>query len=238
MQQGIVSPVALAEIGAVLGDPARARMLTALLDGRALTAGELAFHGGIAAPTASAHLARMTALGLLGLEKQGRHRYYRLASERVARMLEGVQLVAAEGPRRHRPPGPQDAALRLARRCYDHVAGRLGVALAEGLAGAGHLELDGEGGRVTAQGRAFLQDFGLDLEALAGGRRCFCRPCLDWSERRHHLAGALGSALASRFFALDWLRRQRDSRALLVTEAGAAGFARRFGLPDEALRLP
>lgn len=231
-----VSPVALAEVGAALGDPARARMLTALLDGRALTAGELAFHGGIAAPTASGHLAKLTALGLLALETQGRHRYYRLASPLVARMLEGVQLVAAvEGPKRHRPPGPADAQLRLARTCYDHLAGRLGVALADALVGGGHVELDGEGGRVTATGAGFLAGFGLELETLAGGRRCFCRPCLDWSERRPHLAGALGQALAERCFELGWLRRIKDSRALAITPAGREGFVGRLGLPLVAL---
>jgi DNA-binding transcriptional ArsR family regulator len=228
----IVSPVALAEIGAALGDPVRAKMLTQLLDGRALTAGELAFHGGIAAPTASGHLAKLTALGLLALQKQGRHRYYRLASPLVARMLEGVQLVAAvEGPKRHRPPGPADAQLRLARSCYDHLAGRLGVALADALVGGGHVELDGEGGRVTAAGAGFLAGFGLELETLAAGRRCFCRPCLDWSERRPHLAGALGRALAERCLQLGWIRRVKDSRAVAVTPAGRQGFVDRLGLP-------
>lgn len=228
----IASPVALAEVGAALGDPARARMLTALLDGRALTAGELAFHGGVAAPTASGHLGKLTELGLLALEKQGRHRYYRLASPLVARMLEGVQLVAAvEGPRRHRPPGPADAQLRLARTCYDHLAGRLGVGLADALVAAGHLELDGEGGRVTAAGAGFLAGFGLDLAGLAGGRRCFCRPCLDWSERRPHLAGALGRALAEQCLERGWIRRVRDSRAVAVTPPGRLGFVETFGLP-------
>lgn len=229
----IASPVALAEIGAALGDPTRAKMLTALLDGRALTAGELAWHGGIAAPTASGHLAKLTELGLLALEKQGRHRYFRLASPLVARMLEGIQLVAAvEGPKRHRPTGPADAALRLARTCYDHLAGRLGVGLADALVAAGHVELTAEGGRITPGGARFLGDFGLDIAGLTGGRRCFCRPCLDWSERRPHLAGALGEALATQCFRLGWIRRQKDSRAVAVTPGGRQGFVRRLGLPD------
>ncbi len=233
----IASPVALAEIGAALGDPSRAKMLTALLDGRALTAGELAWHGGISAPTASGHLTKLTALGLLALEKQGRHRYFRLASPLVARMLEGIQLVAGEGPKRHRPTGPADVALRLARTCYDHLAGRLGVALADALVDAGHLELTAEGGRVTVGGAEFLGAFGLDLEGLAGGKRCFCRPCLDWSERRPHLAGALGQALAARCFQLGWIRRQKDSRAVAITPAGRLGFVSRLGLPDDSLTL-
>lgn len=231
----IASPVALAEIGAALGDPARARMLTALLDGRALTAGELAFHAGVAAPTASGHLARLAELGLLALEKQGRHRYYRLASPLVARMLEGVQRVAAEGPRRHRPPGPADAQLRLARTCYDHLAGRLGVGLADALVAAGRLELDGEGGRLTDAGARFLAGFGLDLPALAEGRRCFCRPCLDWSERRPHLAGALGAALARACFERGWIARVKDSRAVAITAAGRRGLVAEFGLPADLL---
>lgn len=226
-----VSVLNLAEIGQLVGDPARAAMLQALMSGRALTAGELAFQAGVGASTASGHLAKMTAAGLLSAAKQGRHRYFRLASGEVARMLEGIQLVAAlHAPPRHRSRSPADEALRLARTCYDHLAGRLGVALTDALGARGHIELGEEGGRVTAGGEAFLADLGLDLAAARAKRRSFCRPCLDWSERRPHIAGALGAALADRFLGAGWLRRQRDSRALTITPGGRLLLRDRFGV--------
>lgn len=226
-----VSSVNLAEIGQLVGDPARAAMLQALMSGRALTAGELAFQAGVTASTASGHLAKMTAAGLLAPAKQGRHRYFRLASGEVARMLEAVQLVAAlHAPPRHRSRSGGDEALRFARTCYDHLAGRLGVALADSLTERGQIELAEEGGIVTAAGEAFLADLGLDLAAARAKRRSFCRPCLDWSERRPHIAGALGAALADRLLALGWLRRQRDSRAVTITPPGRLALRERFGV--------
>ncbi len=226
-----VSSLNLAEIGQLVGDPARAAMLQALMGGRALTAGELAFQAGVAASTASGHLAKMTATGLLAPAKQGRHRYFRLASPEVARMLEGIQLVAAlHAPPRRRPASRADEALRLARTCYDHLAGRLGVALSDALTAGGQVELSEEGGQVTASGETFLAELGLDLEAARARHRAFCRPCLDWSERRPHLAGALGAALAERFLAAGWLRRQRDSRAVTITPAGALLLRQRFAI--------
>ncbi len=221
----------IAEIAALIGDPARANMLTALLDGRALTASELAYAARVTPQTASAHLAKLAEARLLGLEKQGRHRYFRLASPEVARMLEALAVVAAAGPPRYRPPSPRDEALRLARTCYDHLAGQLGVALADALAGRGYLVLDGDGGEVTEAGARFLGEFGLDLARLSRQRRRFCRPCLDWSERRHHLGGALGAALAARCVELAWIERIRDSRAVSITAAGRRGLAEVFGIP-------
>jgi DNA-binding transcriptional ArsR family regulator len=224
------APPGLAEIAALIGSPARANMLAALLDGRVLTAGELADAAHVSPQTTSGHLAQLTEARLLTLEKRGRNAYYRLASPTVGAMLEGILAVAAEGPPRYRRRWRGDEALRTARTCYDHLAGRLGVALADALQYQGHVVLAADGGIVTAAGDAFFAEFGIAPGDLAGGRRAFCRPCLDWSERRHHLAGAVGAALAARCFALGWIARQRDTRAVLISDAGIRGFAEAFGV--------
>jgi DNA-binding transcriptional ArsR family regulator len=222
--------IQIAEIAALVGDPARANMLSALMDGRALTAGELAYAAGVSPQTTSGHLAKLTEARLLVPRKQGRHRYYRLATPSVGHMIEGIMAVAADGPPRRSPPGKFDGALRNARTCYDHFAGRLGVGLADALVERGHVVLDDEGGEITAPGIDFLNRFGLDLAAAQQRRRTFCRPCLDWTERRPHLAGAVGAALASRCFELHWFERMRDSRALVITPSGRRGLAEMFGL--------
>jgi hypothetical protein len=161
-------------------------------------------------------------------EKQGRTRYYRLASAQVGQMIEAAMLVARESPPRYRPPSALDAALRAARTCYDHLAGRLGVGLADALAAHRFIVMIGDGGHVTRSGSRFLSDFGIDLAAAERRRRIFCRPCLDWSERRSHLAGSLGAALATRCFELGWIERTQESRAVAITEAGRTGFVERF----------
>jgi DNA-binding transcriptional ArsR family regulator len=216
----------IAATAALLGDPARANILAALLDGRALTAKELAYAAHVTPQTASGHLAKLSEGGLLAAEKQGRHRYYRLASPLVGQMLEGVMAVAGpEPPRSSTWRGGE--GLRMARTCYDHLAGRLGVALADSLLEQGHVALGSDGGEVTEVGKRFLDAFGA---SPAPGRRVFCRPCLDWSERRPHLAGRLGAALASRCFELGWVAQQRDTRALAISEAGRQGFRETFGI--------
>lgn len=225
---------ALAEIAALIGEPARAAMLAALLDGRALTAGELAAAAGITPQTASGHLGRLAEAGLLAMERQGRHRYHRLATPAVARLIEGLLEVAAAAPRRI-PTGPRDAALREARTCYDHLAGRLGVAIADALAARGVIELSADGGAVTEAGEAFLAGFGIAPASPRRGR-LFCRPCLDWSERRPHVAGVLGAALCTRCFELGWIRRRAGVRAVEVTPLGWQGLADRFGILPETLR--
>ena len=232
------SPIALAEIGALLGDPARANMLLALIAGRALTAGELAWSARVTAQTASGHLAKLTETGLLAVERQGRHRYFRLASPLVAQMLEGMQVVASlQAPPRYRPASRIDDALKAGRTCYDHLAGRLGVAIADAMTARGHVVLSGDGGEATQAGLDFLRGFGVDT-GPPKGRRCFCRPCLDWSERRPHIAGALGQGLALRCFALGWIERVRDSRAVAVTRKGSEGLKQTFGIADADLALP
>ena len=238
----MVSTTALAETAALVGDPARANMLSALMDGRALTATELARTASIAPQTASGHLARLITAGLLAVEKQGRHRYHRLASPGVARMLEGIMAVAETGggvDRGRRPVtvGPRDLAMRSARTCYDHLAGRLAVAIADAMVERGHIELSNDGGAVTTDGAVFLRALGVDLDAAEArgaqrGRagRIFCRPCLDWSERRPHVAGALGAALCDCSFASGWVRRIEGTRAIIVTPKGRHGFKQSFGV--------
>jgi DNA-binding transcriptional ArsR family regulator len=228
---------AFAEIGALVGDPGRANMLAALSDGRALTARELADLAGVTPQTASGHLARLLAAGLIRVEPQGRHRYHRLASPEVAAMLESMMQVAslvAPPPSKPLRLGPKDEAMRIARSCYDHMAGRLGVALTDSLVAHRHVVLDGDGGAVTAEGVAFLARLGLDAEAATRARgksrRVFCRPCLDWSERRPHLAGVLGAMLLDRSLDLGWVRRQEGTRALRITPKGQQGFRETFGV--------
>ena len=218
----------VAEIASLIGNPARTNILLALMDGRARTASELAYAAGVSPQTTSGHIAKMTEVRLLTPAKQGRHCHFRLASPKIARMLEGIMVVAGDGPQRHRPRWKGDDQLRTARTCYDHLAGRLGVALTDVLVQRKHLRLAEDGGTVTRAGATFLAGFGVSVDDVGKGRRTFCRPCIDWSERRPHLAGALGAALATRFFDLGWLGRMRDSRALQISGAGERGFAEIF----------
>jgi DNA-binding transcriptional ArsR family regulator len=230
------STVGMAEIAALVGDPTRTAMLVALMDGRALTATELAHVAGVSAPTTSGHLARLTEAGLLTAERQGRHRYHRLASQAVAGMLESIMAVAsrteAQRPRPVRT-GPRDAALRRARTCYDHLAGRVAVAIADRMMHRGHIELSADGGALSDDGLAFLHSIGIDLQAADGRtarQRVFCRPCLDWSERRPHIAGAVGAAICAACFAQGWVRRVPGSRAVTITPAGRIALDRTFDL--------
>ena len=218
----------IAEIAALVGNPARANVLSVLLDGRPLTATELAYAARVTPQTTSGHLAKLTRAGLLAQQKAGRRIYYRLASPLVAQMLESLMVVAGDGPPRHRPTWRGGEDLRTARTCYDHLAGRLGVALAETLGARGHIALTRDGGEVTPAGFAFFKDIGVDLDGR--GRRVFCRPCLDWSERRLHLAGAVGAALATCCFDLGWIARMRDTRAVAITPKGQRGFRTTFGI--------
>jgi DNA-binding transcriptional ArsR family regulator len=236
----------LAETASLIGEPARTAMLVALMDGRALTAGELARASGITAPTASGHLARLTAAGLLAVSAQGRHRYFRIGSPAVARMIEGMMGVAGlvEATRANRPivTGPRNQALRHARICYDHLAGEVAVRLADSLAGSGHVDLTPDGAAVTESGLAFLHAVGLNFdESLPQSRAkapVFCRPCMDWSERRPHLAGLVGRLLFQAFLDRHWLQRATIGRAVMITPAGAAALARHFGVEVEGRSRP
>lgn len=220
----------IARIAALIGDPARANMLSALMSGKALTASELAGEAGIGLPTASAHLARLEEGGLLAIRRQGRHRYAALAGPDVAHLLETLMgFAAARGHLRHRT-GPRDPALRKARVCYNHLAGDLGTRLFDALLADNLLRRDGDAPELTAQGAQRMRDFGIDLDALGRRRAPLCRECLDWSERRAHLAGSLGRALLARIEEKGWARRQPDSRVIRFSRAGEAAFRAEFGL--------
>jgi DNA-binding transcriptional ArsR family regulator len=218
----------MARVAALVGDPARANILTSLMDGLAHTPTELALDAGISAATASGHLAQLLDGRLVAVAAQGRHRYYRLASEEVARMLEGIMAVGAEPETRRRATPRVPAELREARSCYDHLAGRLGVAVANGLVMRGGLVLESEAAAVTESGMGLLRELGINLAQARDSRRILCRPCLDWSERRPHLAGRLGAALFEHFLSELWIERVPASRAICVTAAGHAGFKRYF----------
>lgn len=228
-QAVMVTVASIAEIASLVGDPARAAMLQALMDGRALTASELAGVGGVAPQTASGHLKRLAEAGLIGVAVQGRHRYHRLATPNVARLLENLMQVAADAKPAPIRVGPRDEALRFARTCYDHIAGRLGVALAEAMAREGWIELDDEAGLVTPKGLDRLGAIGV---ALDGAKRKApqCRPCLDWSERRFHVAGRLGAALCACSLERGWVRRIVGTRALEVTPVGRQTFREVFSV--------
>ncbi len=227
----MVAAANMVEVAALVGDTARATMLAALMGGESLTGSELAHLGRVSRPTASEHLAKLVAARLLTVSRKRRFNYYRIASPLVAQMLESIIAVAAiEVPPRHQPRSPQEERLRFARTCYDHLAGWLGVVIADALVAKGHVIFDDDGGEVTDGGRRFFCDFGLDLSANSRSRRIFCRPCLDWSERRYHLAGLVGAEMCRRCFDLGWLARERDSRAVRITPAGEAGLQAVFGV--------
>jgi DNA-binding transcriptional ArsR family regulator len=194
----------IAEIAALVGEPARATMLSALLDGRALTASELAFAARIKPQTASTHLAKLTEAGLLSVIRNGRNRYFR----RQARELS------------------------TARICYDHLAGRLSVHLTDFFTANEYIVLGDEAAEITPPGTRFLTNFGVNLSALSSTRRHFCRLCIDWTERRPHIAGALGAALTKRYFDLGWTERMNHSRAIIITAVGKRGFSETFGIGE------
>ena len=205
-------------------------MLSALLDGRALTAAELAYAARITAQTASTHLAKLTEAGLISPIKEGRYRYFRLASPKVAQMLDGIMAVALDDRPRYRPLSRQARELQSARICYDHLAGRLSVDLADFFIAREYVVFGDEAAEVTAEGSRFLTEFGVDVVAAGATRRRFCRSCLDWTERRPHIGGAIGAALANRCFDLGWAERMKDSRAVIITASGKRGFIDVFGI--------
>jgi DNA-binding transcriptional ArsR family regulator len=217
----------LTAVAGLIGDPTRARMLTALLGGKALTATELAADAHVGASTASAHLSKLARGGLVIVEKQGKHRYFRLAGAHIADVLENLMTVAQ--PRGPLPrTGPADPDLRRARVCYDHLAGEEGVWLFDALVERKILDA-ARGLEVSRDGVTKLSAFGIDVASLSSkSRRPLCRTCLDWSERRHHLGGALGAALLDRMLSLRWASRARESRTIRFTPEGARSFRRLF----------
>lgn len=210
----------ISRIARLIGDPARANILSALMSGQALAAGELASLAGITPATASSHLSQLLEGGLLVSEKQGRHRYFRIANADVANLIENlVGLADRSGHTRFRP-GPKDPQLRRARVCYDHLAGEMGVELYDALFKAGAFAVSADGIDLSDQGRHLIAGLGINLESLSGTRRPACRTCLDWSVRRHHLAGQIGAALLQRFQEFGWMRRIQGERRLEITAMG------------------
>jgi DNA-binding transcriptional ArsR family regulator len=229
----MITTASVAAMGTLVGDPARVAMLQALMDGRALTAAELAQAAGITPQTASGHLAQLTNGGLLAVARQGRHRYHRLATAQVAGLLESLMQIAASAPLRTTRTGPRDEQMRLARTCYDHIAGRLGVALADALIARGWVEVEDDAALVTAEGVQELARLGVDLGSASPRRNRsvpLCRPCLEWSERRAHLAGRLGAALCTHALDRAWIRRRVGSRTLEITPHGQREFRDRFSI--------
>lgn len=215
----------------LLADPARAIMLTALLDGRALPAGELAYAAGVTPQTASSHLGRLVDGGLISVEKEGRHRYFRLAGSHVAQALEHLAAIRPDAPVKRKALSPQGRELRFCRRCYDHLAGRVGVAVARGMQERGFIvAVADKRFEVTPSGVDWFATVGIDVHALKPVRRGLARQCLDWTERTHHLAGPLGVQFMKAMCEEGWLRRVTDSRAVRVTPKGWRELKRHLGV--------
>ncbi|MBW8903396.1 MAG: winged helix-turn-helix transcriptional regulator [Bradyrhizobium sp.] len=226
----------IAMVASLVGDPARANMLTALMTGRALTATELAHQAGVTPQTASSHLSKLEAGGLIEPEKQGRHRYFRLSDPDVAGVLEGLAGLAARAGHMRVRTGPKDPALRRARICYDHLAGDLGVQMLDSMRKQRLVRQKKQEIELTAEGERFLAaSLQISPEALTHPRRPVCKACLDWSERRHHLAGTLGAAIMTRFTELNWAARDTapGSRIVNFSRNGEKRFAALFGQAEE-----
>ena len=224
----------IVRIAALIGDHARAEVLTALMADRALTATELADVAGVTKQTISAHLSKLVDAGLLAVESQGRHRYFRLADRDVAHLIESLMGVAFRTGALRARASPREPALRKARVCYDHLAGDLGVQLYDALLESRLIAGGKAGLGPSHKGRRSFEALGIDLEALSGRKRPLCRACLDWSARRHHLAGALGAALLDRFVALGWARIVKGTRVVAFTPGGEQALRERFGLAEAA----
>jgi DNA-binding transcriptional ArsR family regulator len=241
VKSAMVAAANMVEVAALVGDTARSTMLGALMGGQALTGSELAYQARVSRTTASEHLSKLVAARLVTVTKKRRFNYYRIASPLVARMLESMKLVAAlEAPPRYQPRSAHDDALRFARTCYDHLAGRIAVAIADALVAQDLVVLADDGGEVTMAGARFLIGFGVDLTVQSRRQRIFCRPCLDWSERRYHVAGHVGAELCRCCLQRGWFARERDGRALRLTPEGEVGLFDAFGvtLPQHPDRAP
>ncbi|HTE47248.1 MAG TPA: helix-turn-helix domain-containing protein [Gemmatimonadaceae bacterium] len=218
----------MAAIAGLIGDRARAEILMCLMAGKALTATELSRAAGVTKQTASSHLSKLVAARLVAVENAGRHRYFRLTGHDVAAVIENLVGLAQRVGAVQVRSGPADPAMRKARVCYDHLAGELGVLVFDSLGAHGFVRTAGRKVMLTERGTQFLVDFGVDVEALEAGRRPVCLACLDWSVRRHHLAGALGAVLLTRFVALGWARSKKGSRAVAFSAVGERSLRARF----------
>ncbi|MBE1445851.1 ArsR/SmtB family transcription factor [Paenibacillus sp. OAS669] len=220
----------IVEVAALIGDASRVTMLSEMLGGKALPASELARIARITPQTASSHLAKLVEGGLLSMETSGRHRYYRLAGPEVAYALEALNAIATQKPSQSLKEYDRLKVLRYARTCYDHIAGEVGVRLTDQLLALGMIDRSGRDFVVSERGYERFRKFGIDVDNVKKERRHFARQCLDWSERRHHIAGSLGAAMTNRLFELEWIVRIPGGRAIRVTEAGLNGLANEFCL--------
>lgn len=219
----------ISRIAALIGDPARANILTALMAGKALTATELAAEAGVTVQTASAHLGKLEAGELIRCRKSGRHKYFTLAGDDVGHVLEALMGLAAGAGHLRTRTGPKDAALREARVCYNHLAGAKGITLYQGLLRRGALMETGEDVTLTDTGAAFLRAFGVDIEALRRSKTPLCRSCLDWSARQTHLAGSVGRAVLAEMQRKGWAKRIEGTRIVQFSDKGARAFEQTFG---------
>jgi DNA-binding transcriptional ArsR family regulator len=227
----------LAAIGSLLSDRTRATILLTLLNGGMTSASALAGRADVSRPLASAHLRKLTEGGLITVEPHGRHRFYRLSSQRVADALESLILLSPATAVTSLRGSKESIGLQRGRLCYDHLAGRLGVALTQRMTQSGFLEKNGGDYEVTSAGAVAFQDLGIDLATLRAQERPLSRACLDWSEKDHHLAGSLGAALTNELFRLGWLEGREASRIVMVSEVGREGLRDAFGLEPESLEL-
>ena len=223
----------IATIGELLGEPARAEILVTLLDGRTRTAGELAFVANVSAQSASGHLAKLVEGGLLAVRSSGRHRYFSLAGPEVAHALEALGAIATTKPI-HAIRSRANVEMHVARTCYDHLAGRIAVELARTIEEESAIRAGSEHNyELGRRGKEYFAELGIDVDHLRGLRRSFARQCLDWTERRPHIAGALGAAICERFVAAGWIAPRRDTRAVRITHHGARELRKRFGVTTE-----
>lgn len=218
----------IALIGSLIGDPARANMLVALMSGRALTPSELATEAGVTVQTTSSHLAKLQNGGLVIQRKQGRHRYFALADDGVGSVLESIMGLAAQRGHMRVRTGPKEPELRKARVCYNHLAGELGVYMLDRLSEKGLISSKADNLLLTVKGRDFVDELGIDVVGLESLRRPLCKSCLDWSARRNHLAGSLGTAFLNRFYELKWAKRQHGTRAIIFSAKGEKEFRAAF----------
>ena len=218
----------IARIAALIGDPARANILTALMVGKALTATELAQEAGVTMQTASAHLSKLDDGGLISARKQGRHKYFTIGSPNVAGLIEALMGLAAEKGHLRTRTGPRNNALKAARICYNHLAGEAGVQLYDSLVRRGYLYHDEVGLNLTSDGHHFMSEFGLNLDSIMAQRAPLCRECLDWSERRSHLAGNIGRKLLTHMREMGWLRVENGSRIITFSQSGNTAFLKSF----------
>ena len=218
----------IALLGSLIGDPARANMLSALMSGKALTASELSAEAGVTVQTASAHLKKLENGGMIRQKKQGRHRYFSLSDDDVGSLLETMMGVAAKKGHTRVRTGPKDPALRKARVCYNHLAGEMGVQAFDSIVAQGFVTEHDSALVLTEDGRNFASKLGIDIKALEKSRRPVCKSCLDWSARRSHLAGGLGTLLLQRFYDLGWAKRENGTRIVSFTRTGEAEFRSLF----------